>query len=79
MAHFFRYDKGEYKHRIFGIEVRNEKNELLGYRPVVDRSPKGFGVIEEVSDLYPALKWRVFSTEKLARDAGIDFFEKLET
>jgi hypothetical protein len=78
MAHFFSYDDSLYKHRIFGIEVKNEKDELLGYRPLVERNPKSGGLVENVSELFPNLKWKVFSTEKLARDFAIDFFINLK-
>lgn len=72
--YFFSYDRCRNKHRIYAIEVKNEKGELLGYRPMVDRSPKEGGRIEEISDLFPALKWKVFSTEEICIGFAIDFF-----
>ncbi|WP_276975461.1 hypothetical protein [Flavobacterium filum] len=77
MAHFFNYDKGENRHRIYGFEVKNENDELVGYRPVVQRYPKNGGISEQISDQYPLLKWKIFSTEKLARDFAIEFFGSL--
>jgi hypothetical protein len=77
MAHYFNYDKNENKHQIFGVQVKNEKDEIVGYRPVVNKSPKGGGTMDEISDQYPQIKWKIFSTEKLARDCAIEFFNNL--
>lgn len=77
MAHFFNYDRCENKHRIYGLEVKNEKGEIVGYRPVVQRHPKNGGISEQISDQYPQVKWKIFSTEKLARDFAIEFFNSL--
>jgi hypothetical protein len=79
MARFFYYDQGKHKHRIFEIPVKNEKDELVGYRPQVHRfdAEKG-GIVEPISDQYEALKWKIFSTEKLCRDFAIEFFNNLK-
>lgn len=78
MAHYFNYDKVEHKHRIYSIEVKNEKNEIVGYRPLVERfDAKKSGTVEQISDKYPQLKWKVFSTPELARDFAITFFQSL--
>ena len=77
MAHFFNYDDVKNKHHIYGLEVKNEKDLIIGYRPIVLRHPKDGGIMEEISNQYPQVKWKVFSTEKLARDFAIDFFNSL--
>ena len=77
MAHFFNYDRCENKHQIYAFEVKNEKDETVGYRPVVNRHPKNGGWSEQISDKYAQLKWNVFSTEKLAYDFAVEFFKKL--
>ena len=75
MAHYFSYDNLVHKHKIYAIEVFNEKKELLGYRPIVDRwDAKKGGTVETISNSYHALKWKVFSTEKICIDYAIDFF-----
>lgn len=77
MAMFFNYDNGAHKHSIAGFVCKNEKNEIVGYRPVVDRHPKGGGIVETISDRFPQVKWSIFSTEKLARDFAINYFGEL--
>ena len=78
MAHFFTYDNGFYKHQIFGIETKNEKGKIVGYRPMVQRvNAKEGGVVEQISDKYPQVKWKIFSTENLAREFAIQFFMEL--
>lgn len=77
MGYLFKYDKGVHKHHIYALEVKNEKEELIGYRPLVHaiygRSMK------EVSNLYPnELAFKVFSDEKNCRNFAIDFFQKLQ-
>lgn len=81
MAQFFSYDNGKHKHRIHGIAAFNEKDEVVGYRPVVDRFDENaeVSVVEQISDQHPQLKWKIFSTNKLARDFAIDFFCNLPT
>lgn len=77
MAFYFSYDNADNKHQIYAYEAKNEKGELVGYRPVVQRHPKNGGVSEQISDQYPAVKWKIFSSEQLARDFAIDFFNSL--
>jgi len=79
MAHFFNYDFCKNKHQIYGLEVKNEKGEIVGYRPLVQRFPKHGGVVEVVSESFPQVKWKIFSSEKLARDFAIKFFNSLDT
>jgi len=78
MAHFFSYDRCENRHHIYCFDVKNEKDEIVGYRPVVFRTPRDGGISIQISDQYSQFKWKVFSTEKLARDFAINFFESLE-
>lgn len=79
MAHFFTYDNGFHKHQIFGIETKNEKGETVGFRPIVQRvNAKEGGIVEQISDKYPQVKWKIFSTEKLAREFAIKFFIELQ-
>lgn len=79
MAHFFSYDNLKHKHRIYAFEVKNEEGELLGFRPVVHRfDAKKGGIVETISDKYPAVQYAVFSTEDLARNFAINYFDKLE-
>lgn len=79
MAHYFNYDSGIYKHRIYGIETKNEKGEIVGYRPMVQRvHAKNGGVVEQISDKHPQVKWKIFSTERFARDFAIQFFRQLQ-
>lgn len=77
MAQFFYYDRCEHKHQVFAFPIKNEKDEIVGYIPRVDRSLKNGGLCETVSDRHREFKYKVFSTEKLARDWASDFFSKL--
>ena len=77
MAHFFSYDNLENRHTFYGFEVKNEKGETVGYRPIIHRCPKNGGMVENISERYPQLKYKVFSTEDLARDFAIKLFKNL--
>jgi hypothetical protein len=76
MDYLFNYDGGRHKHLIIAIEVRNEKNELLGYRPVVARDNS----MQEtpISERYSDLKYRVFTNKRLCREFAVEFFSNLE-
>lgn len=79
MAHYFNYDFGKHKHRIMALPTSNENGEIIGFRPVVLRcDANNGGVVEQVSDNYPGIKWKIFSNERLCRDFAIDFFNSLE-
>lgn len=77
MAYFFSYDQLKHKHRIYVYAVKNEKDEVVGYRPIVERFPVKGGVVEKISDYYPQFRSRVWSTEELAREFAYNFFEEL--
>lgn len=78
MGQFFNYDNAKNRHQICAIPVENEKGELLGFRPHVIRSDaKKGGIAETISDRFPALKWKVFSSEKICREYASDFFKDL--
>jgi len=79
MGMFFNYDGGKNRHSLMGMPVENQKGEVLGYRPHVSRAPKDeSGFVEVVSDRYPQIKWQVYETAILAREAGQKFFISLE-
>jgi hypothetical protein len=78
MAHFFNYDRGENKHRIYAFELINEKQEVVGYRPIVERNHKNGGIVETISENFFDLKYKIFSTDKLAREYAITYFNKLK-
>jgi len=81
MAHYFKYDRGVHKHMIYGMKIQNEKNEIVGYKILasrVDTTPGANSLVEDISENYYPLKNKVFSSEKIARDFAIEFFNKLD-
>ena len=77
MAHFFGYS--DKKHRIYAFEIKNELEEVVGYRPHVERYPPEGGLSEVVSDKLNDLRWKCFTTEKLAREYAIKYFSEIES
>ena len=78
MAHFFSYDNMKHKHRIYSFEVRNELNELLGYRAEVSRSDaKKGGIVEDVT--LKKIRHKVFTTERKAIDYAADCMIELKS
>ncbi len=79
MAIFYKYDQRQNKHAVYAIEVKDENDNLIGFRPLVHRWHPSGGIVEEISENYPELKWKVFSTPEKARTFAQDFFENLKT
>jgi len=78
MAHFFSYDNLKHKHRIYSFEVRNELNELLGYRAEVSRvDAKKGGIVEDVT--LKKIRHKVFTTERKAKDYAAECMIELKS
>ncbi len=79
MAHFFSYDLGVNKHRIYTYALMNEKKQIVGYLPVVDRHPAEGGLVENISFKLLDLRLKCFSSEMLARQYAIEYFNQLSS
>lgn len=80
MASYWNYDNSKHKHRIMALEVKNELDIIVGFRPVVFRhDPKESCVMEEISERLYGLKWKIFTTEKACREFTYDFMSKINT
>lgn len=79
MARFFAYDYGENKHHIYAHPLKNEADVVVGYLPVVMRSPKQGGLSENISLKLADLRFKCFSEERLAREYAVEYFSRLES
>lgn len=79
MAYFFRYDKGQHKHRIYAISRTDRNGQFSGYSAIVERFDKDkFGVVENISLQFVAFRGVRFPDEKACRTWAIEFFENLK-
>lgn len=60
------------------LPIKNEKEEIIGFKPIVDRVDKDGGITQSISRYYVELDSLAFSSEKICRAYAVDFFGELE-